>query len=86
MLWVCVVLDDVMGPPNDPVVVDILQRREGCSTDVLGSFYDPLESLPVLYSAVSMPHCDGADDDAHHCTFVEVAEYFGCHTKLLQFP
>ena len=44
---------------------------------MLCSFDHPLEGLPVLGSAVTIPDCDGAGEDALDRTPVEVAEYFG---------
>ena len=37
-----------------------------------------------MHSAVSVPHCDGAGNDALYCTLVEIGEYFGWHAKFLQ--
>lgn len=59
MLWGAVVFDDdVVGPPDDPGAVNVLQMScgDGCSRDKLCSRYHILESIPVLGRAAAMPH------------------------------
>lgn len=43
-------------------------------------------NLPILSSAATVPHRDGAGDDTLNCTPVEVAEDFGGHPKFSQPP
>lgn len=53
---------------------------------MLDSFNYPLESLPVLYSAAPVPHCDSTADHTLHCCAIEAAEDFGLHAKFPQPP
>lgn len=68
---VCIVLDHIVDPPDDPTGVNVLERKKGCSRDALHSFDYMLERL-FLHSAVSKPDSDRAGDDTLFCGRIEV--------------
>lgn len=74
--------DDIVGPPDDPGMIEVLQCGESSPRDVLGGFYHLLESLPFLTRAVPVPHSDGATQDAFDCAPIKVRQKLGWHAKL----
>lgn len=45
-----------------PLLVDVLDGRERCPSDALGSFHNPLQRLPDRGRTLPIPNCDSECD------------------------
>lgn len=68
------VVNDAVSLPQASFVVDVFDDGKRCSGDALGSFHYPLQLLPVMGCAITIPGCNTVCEDALNSTPVEVLQ------------